>query len=153
MYSQYLFLAIAGVWLVLLSLAFFLLMRFFNRLTKGVDQGDLKTILEKILIQEAKNRDDLEELNRQIGRIDNEAVGYIQKMGIVRFNPFREIGGDHSFSIALLDGVDSGIIITGLHTRERTRVYIKSVKKGKSEHSLSDEEKKAFVKAQKLKSK
>ena len=64
---------------------------------------------------------------------------------MVRFNPFSEMGGDHSFSVALLDGHDTGIIITGLHTRERTRVYIKPVNKGKSEYDLSKEELKALT--------
>jgi len=55
--------------------------------------------------------------------------------------------GDHSFSLALLDGKDTGVVITGLHTRERTRVYMKAIKAGKGEHELSEDEKKALAKA------
>ena len=61
------------------------------------------------------------------------------------------MGGDHSFSVALLNGKGTGIIITGLHTRERTRVYVKDIKQGKSEVELSQEEKKALRLAQKEK--
>jgi hypothetical protein len=67
----------------------------------------------------------------------------------VRFNPFKELGGDHSFSLAILDSHDSGIVITSLHTRDRTRVYMKDIKKGKSESELSAEEKSALTSAEK----
>jgi len=66
---------------------------------------------------------------------------------MVRFNPFLETGGDQSFAIALLDGNLDGIIITGLHTRETTRLYIKTVEKGKSRLELSKEEKEALSNA------
>jgi hypothetical protein len=71
-------------------------------------------------------------------------------VGLIRFNPFNEIGGDHSFSLAILDGGDNGIIITGLHTRDRTRIYAKQVNKGKSDLELSTEEQKALLKAQRV---
>jgi hypothetical protein len=63
---------------------------------------------------------------------------------LVKYNPFNESGGDHSFSLALLDGNKNGIIITSLHTRERTRLYIKDVVLGKTKITLSKEEQKAL---------
>jgi len=71
----------------------------------------------------------------------------VQKVGMVRFNPFREVGGDQSFSLALLDKGNSGVVITSLYTREGNRVYGKPVKEGNSEYSLSEEEKKAIEKS------
>ncbi|EKE04846.1 MAG: hypothetical protein ACD_19C00429G0006 [uncultured bacterium] len=68
----------------------------------------------------------------------------IQRVGLVKFNPFDETGGDHSFSLALLDGNKNGIIITSLHTRERTRLYLKEVFSGKVNIKLSKEEQKAL---------
>ncbi len=59
---------------------------------------------------------------------------------MTKFNPFNESGGDHSFSLALLDGEKNGIIITSLHTRERTRMYVKEIFGGKSKSELSSEE-------------
>ena len=71
----------------------------------------------------------------------------IQKVGIVRYNPFSGVGSDQSFSIALLDGDNNGIVITSLFSQDGNRVYGKSVEKGNSEYSLSEEEKKAISKA------
>lgn len=71
----------------------------------------------------------------------------VQKIGLVRFNPFNETGGDHSFSLALLDGNGNGFVMTGLHTRERTRLYIKPIRNLKSEYELSQEEQKAIKEA------
>jgi hypothetical protein len=143
-------LIIAAVWLLVLTATLFWILRFFNRLTKGTKSGGLKKVLDKILETEVKNTKGINELKKEIERIQDENKLHVQKVGLVRFNPFRETGGDHSFSIALLDGRDSGFILTGLHTRERTRIYIKAISKGKSEHKLSSEEKKALTKAQKV---
>ncbi len=72
---------------------------------------------------------------------------------MVRFNPFKEIGGDQSFSIALLDSNNDGIVITSLYGREGNRVFGKPIKNGKSRYLLSGEEKKAIEQARGIKSK
>lgn len=71
----------------------------------------------------------------------------VQKIAIVRFNPFGDIGGDQSFSIALLDENNDGIVLTSHYGREENRVYGKSIVKGKSEYVLSKEEEDAITKA------
>jgi hypothetical protein len=146
---QYIVLGIIGFWLLSLSVSFFLILRFFNQLVKKTKKGDLKRVLEKVLASEVENTKAIKMLNKEIDKLEDEGKFHVQKVGLIRFNPFQETGGDHSFSIALLDGKDTGVILTGLHTRERTRVYAKAIKKGKSEHELSNEEKKAFTKAKK----
>jgi hypothetical protein len=146
---QYIVLGIIAFWLFALSISLFLVMRFFNRLTKGTKKEDLKKILERVLSAGSQNRRDINELAKELARLEDDGRLHVQKVGLIRFNPFQETGGDHSFSIALLNADDSGIVLTGLHTRERTRVYVKGIIKGKSEHELSAEEKKALTKAQK----
>lgn len=146
-----LFLSIAGIWLLGISIVLFREFALFNRLTKGVDAGDLKKVLEKVISQEGVNRKDIGEVARRVSYLEEEGKLHIQKVGLVRFNPFKELGGDHSFSLAVLDGKDSGIVITSLHTRDRTRVYMKDIKKGKSSFELSSEEKRALASAQKEK--
>lgn len=145
----YVVLIILAGWLLILSIVFVVFQRFFARLVKGAKGEDLKTTLEKILALEDKNASDLIRLDRELKRLEDEGKFHIQKLGLVRFNPFKETGGDHSFSLVLLDAKDTGIVITGLHTRERTRIYMKTVKEGKSEFELSEEEKKALFRAQK----
>lgn len=88
----------------------------------------------KILIAENKNIEK---------RIDN----CIQKMGIVRYNAFDDVGSNLSFAIALLDKNNNGIILNGIYSRNSSNIYAKPVNNGKSEYILSEEEKKALEKA------
>ena len=138
-----------GVWLIILSAFLIWIFQKFRVLTKDVKKGNLVRILERVLKSEAKNSKEVKALSRQLGDLTEEVEFHIQKVGLVRFNPFEEMGGDHSFTLAVLDGKDTGFILTGLHTRERTRIYIKSVSKGKSRYELSKEEQKALEKAKK----
>lgn len=149
MQISFIILIIFGVWLLGLSILNYRIFALFNRLTKGVEVGDLKKILEKILDSESASKKQIEEAFKRINSLEENGKLHIQKVGLVRFNPFRELGGDHSFSLAFLDGKGSGIIITSLHTRDRTRVYMKDVKAGKSSFELSSEEKKALSMAEK----
>lgn len=71
----------------------------------------------------------------------------ITKIGITRFNPFKEMGGDQSFSIALLDEQHNGVIVTSYYGRELNRVYAKPIQRGGSELELSEEEKEAINQA------
>jgi len=123
----------------------------FNRLTKGVGVADLKKVLEKVISKEEENGIDVAKIIKRVSFLEEDGRRHVQKVFIVRFNPFRELGGDHSFSLAILDGEDTGIIITSLHTRDRTRVYMKDIKRGKSSFELSVDEKKALTGAQKSK--
>jgi hypothetical protein len=72
-----------------------------------------------------------------------------QKISIVRFNPFGDTGGDQSFTLAVLDSHDSGYVLTSIHGREGTRVYVKPVDFGKSKYTLSTEEQQALAQAAK----
>ncbi len=140
---------ILGVWLIVLTLLLARFLIFFKKLTKGVEVSDLKKVLEKLLLQAEANIKDVKDVNKRIDNLEADVKFHVQKVGLIRFNPFKELGGDHSFSLALLDANNSGVIITGLHTRERTRVYMKDIKKGGSAVELSTEEKKALASAQK----
>ncbi len=72
-----------------------------------------------------------------------------QKFSIVRFNPFGDTGGDQSFVLAALDAHNSGYVLTSIHGREGTRVYVKPIDYGKSKYPLSTEEKQALAQASK----
>lgn len=70
-----------------------------------------------------------------------------QKISIVRFNPFGDTGGDQSFALAVLDAHDSGYVLSSIHGRQGTRVYVKPIDFGKSRYTLSDEERQAMTQA------
>lgn len=107
---------------------------------KGAKDLDLRTILDKIIKRQDESIEAIGQVSQEIARLKANGVFHIQKIGLIRFNPFEETGGDHSFSLAIMDGDGTGVILTGLHTRERTRLYVKAVKNGKSEFKLSKEE-------------
>jgi hypothetical protein len=68
----------------------------------------------------------------------------VQKMSVIRYNPFKDDGGNLSFSLALLDGKDNGLVITSMHGREQNRIYAKPIKNGKSDFTLTEEEQQAI---------
>ena len=63
-----------------------------------------------------------------------------QRVGLVRYNPFEETGGNQSFALALLDAGGNGWVLSSLHARSGTRVYAKAIKAGRADTGLSDEE-------------
>lgn len=137
-----------AVWLTILTLLLVWILLSAHRLMKNVKLGNLLKILDKVIRTEMVNTKSVKDLESAINRQVQENLKDVQKMGLVRFNPFEETGGDHSFSLSLLDGYDSGIVITSLHTRQGTRTYLKEIVQGKSTISLSKEEKKALTIAQ-----
>jgi hypothetical protein len=68
----------------------------------------------------------------------------LQKIGLVRFNPFSGTGGDQSFSLALLDKNNNGVVITSFYTSEGSSVYGKPIENKKSCYVLSEEEKESI---------
>lgn len=107
----------------------------------------IEIILNKYVKGIKKYYDDVEELKSFSEKLFKMASLSLQKTGLVRYNPFGDVGGDQSFSAALLNFKNSGVIITSLYSRDGTRVYSKEVKDGKSANHLSDEEKEALGKA------
>jgi hypothetical protein len=70
-----------------------------------------------------------------------------QRVGLVRYNPFEETGGNQSFALALLDANGDGWVLSSLHARQGTRVYAKAIGAGRSEAALSEEEAAAIKQA------
>ena len=69
-----------------------------------------------------------------------------QKAGVVRFNAFEDVGGEQSFSLALLDSDDNGLVVSSLYGRQDSRLYVKKIANGESDRAVSEEERKAIEK-------
>lgn len=82
----------------------------------------------------------VERLREQVNAAETDRRHAIQHVGLVRFNPFDDTGGNQSFSLALLDENADGVVLSSLHTRAATRVYVKAILRGRSEAPLSEEE-------------
>ena len=72
--------------------------------------------------------------------LEREGRKAFQRLGVVRYNPFDDTGGNQSFVVALLDADGDGVLLTSLHSRQATRLYAKPVRGGRSDASLSAEE-------------
>lgn len=140
-------LAVLFVWNLAISFVIIFFVLKIKNFSKDINKGSLVKLLEKLVRSEKENSRLIKDIEKEILKMQTDAKGYIQKVALMRFNPFDELGGDHSFTLALLDAHDNGIIFTGLHTRERTRVYVKNISGGKSPIELSSEEEKVLREA------
>jgi hypothetical protein len=108
--------------------------------------------LQKILIEQLEEirvlDQEIQELFEVLNKLRDLSLKTIHKVAVERFNPFKEVGGNQSFCVALLDGKNTGVIISSLHTREGTRVYAKPVLDGHAkEFPFTEEEKETVIKA------
>ena len=87
-----------------------------------------------------QNRQEIKEINRKLGK-------NFQKVGIVKYDAFNEMGGKLSFAIAMLDDNNNGWILNAMHSREGCYTYVKEILKGESFVELADEEAEALDKA------
>jgi methionyl-tRNA synthetase len=93
--------------------------------------------VDKVIAAVKRNHQDIEALNKQL-------QGGYQKMGIVKYDAFNEMGGKLSFALTMLDEVNDGWILNAMHSREGCYAYIKEVVKGESYVELADEEKESL---------
>lgn len=139
--------AVALIWLVGLSAWLYNMTRHYQRLVGKTGRENLKFILEKILADTEATEVHIKKVEGSLDSLGKRSLRFVQKIGVVRFNPFSNTGGNQSFALALLDGQDSGIVVLSLHGREGTRIYVKPIKGGKSLYELSKEEKQAIEEA------
>lgn len=141
-------LIIIAFWLGVLTFFLIKMISHYNKLTKGLTEKSLKSVLENLMKDVNMSQKDIDSLKLYCDRINKESFFHIQKIGLLRFNPFKDTGGDQSFILSLVDGNDTGVIISALYSRSGTRWYAKKVTNGKSkEHELSEEEKKVLKEA------
>lgn len=119
----------------------------YRSLTNNVDEGNLEQLLENHLThlyQVSLKVDDLAAFCQELDQASRRAV---QRVGIVRFNPFNDTGGDQSFAIALLDALGNGLVISSLYSRTGNRIFAKSLEGGQSKYPLTEEEQQAITQA------
>lgn len=118
--------------------------KFMIRLGNGENVEEmLKNYIKKVYEVEKKN----DEIVQYCSNIDNKIKGCSQKIGIVRYNAFKDTGSDLSFALAILDDYNNGVVLNGIYARDSSNIYAKPVEKGNSKYVLSNEEKEAIYKA------
>src|SRR3989338_6484671 len=148
------FLLLGIVILILVAINGFLLWYFYKTdkkidalLEKGLSPTNFGYDKKTGKLKKEKNSDLEEQIKEaflKIKNLDNISEKTIQKVGVVRFNPFNDLGGNQSFVIALLDNQNNGFVISSLFIKEGNRVYAKFINAGKSDHLLSKEEMEAI---------
>lgn len=122
---------------------------YYSRISKGSHKGNLVQILDSLTKNISDQEKELETIRKKCVKIENDAKLHIQKVGLIRFNPFKDTGGDQSFILAMVNAQDTGVVISSLHTRTGTRWYAKAVNNGKGvEYELSKDEEQAIKEAQ-----
>ncbi len=141
-----LFLSVLIIWNIVLTILVVKLKKKNDQFFE-TDKKDVYEYLESVVADNKKFNVRSEKVERGLDEIAAVMKKGFQKLGIVRYNPFHDTGGDMSFSIALLDLEDNGLVLTSIHGRQADRVYAKPIVKGKSSHNLSAEEIEAINKA------
>jgi hypothetical protein len=137
------------IWLILTTLSLRKLRANYITITQGGSKKNLDDVLSASVSDLENAKKDIAHLMARCDRIEKDERYHIQKIGLLRFNPFKDTGGDQSFILALVDAYDTGIVITALYSRTGTRWYTKKVSRGKGvELELSEEEKKAIKMAE-----
>lgn len=114
-------------------------MSFFSKKSQPEPQN-----IDEILAQFKELKEQYQKVSDEIKSLKEENLRNVNKVGMVRFNPFKGLGSNQSFSLAILDGKDCGAVITSLFSRDGNRVYGKPINQGNSEFKLTEEEKKAI---------
>ena len=102
--------------------------KFMKKLGNGKNlEEDLENFMYKVDRVEKQNNEIMEFCKS----LNSNMANCIQKVGIVRYSAFKDTGSDLSFTVALLDEENSGVVFNGIYSREMSNIYAKPVKKRK----------------------
>jgi hypothetical protein len=116
-------------------------------ITRGAEGRSLEAVLDAHLEKVYAMSRELDDVAARTAILEAAQRRSFQRVGLVRYNPFEETGGNQSFALALLDAAGDGWILSSLHARSGTRVYAKSITAGRSDAGLSVEETAAIAQA------
>lgn len=118
--------------------------KFMSKLGNGNNIEEImKEYIKKVDTVQAKN----EEIISFCKVLDENLKKCTQKIGIVRYNAFKDTGSDLSFTLALLNDYNDGVVLNGIYSREMSNIYAKPIKNGTSTYTISPEEKEAINRA------
>jgi hypothetical protein len=119
----------------------------YRTLAEGTSGGNLEMMLAEHMVQVRDATGRVAELDELARRLERTGRVHLQRVGFLRFNPFRDAGGDQSFAVAVTDQDGNGVVISSLHSRDVTRVYGKPLAGWASPYPLTEEEGQAIKKA------
>lgn len=111
--------------------------KFMRKLSTG---EKIEEILSEYLedVRKLKLKD--EEIDKELERLESNLKKCVQKVGLVRYNAYNDTGSDLSFTFALMDSEDNGMVVNGLYSRDSSSIFAKPLVKGETKYNLSAEE-------------
>ncbi len=147
-YGIYFFLGLLVLNLAVLAWVFVLRKNFRKIFGSSPTGGvDLEQVLLELRANQSVSAKNVEELKSRVSALESALPKDLRRVGLVRYNPFSDAGGDHSFALALLNDKNDGIVLSSLYGREINRMYAKPIQGGKSQYQLTAEEIKAIENA------
>ena len=138
--SLFVLVVILFVFVISVNMKYTRLKSSYNSFMRGKDGRTL----EDSIFERFEELDELTKIalknRKEIRVLQGEILGTLQKVGIVRYDAFNEMGGNLSFALTILDGNNNGFIINSMHSREGCYNYIKEIVNGESYIELSEEE-------------
>jgi hypothetical protein len=116
-------------------------------ITRGAEGRSLEAVLDAHLEKVYALSRQLDDVAARTAILEAAQRRSFQRVGLVRYNPFEETGGNQSFALALLDAAGDGWVLSSLHARSGTRVYAKAITASRSDAGLSAEETAAIAQA------
>ena len=116
----------------------------YRRITRGVDKKNLEELIIQLTESVDENNKNVEVIKKDQIETKKQLEKCIKTPELIRFNAFDNIGSNLSFSAALLDTEANGIVLTGIYSRDDSRLYAKSINNGMSEQYLTPEEQAAI---------
>lgn len=120
----------------------------YKKFMTGTNAENLENVIMKRFEEIDNLKCNVKEISTNIENINENLIQTYQKLGVVKYDAFKEMGGKLSFILVLLDKRDNGFLLNSVHSsREGCYVYLKEIIKGESFLELSSEEKKALKQA------
>lgn len=138
---------LVALWVLVVQLRSRRLARRIDELFDGLSNENAASMLTEYLRTARYAASSASEVKAQHDELAALMPTVIRHVGLVRFSPFHDTGGDQSFALALLDGKGDGVVLTALHSRTDSRLYAKPIDRGDSAYVLIPEEREAMDRA------
>ena len=146
---------------ILLVIAFLINIILYRRLNRRMKQfesssitlqtfmsgNQLDNLLQECIQKQADQEQVISKIETRLAQIETKLRVGVDRVELIRFRAFENVGSDLSFAVALVNQEGSGVVLSSIHNREESRVYAKPIKEGLSTYSLTGEEKEVIDRA------
>ena len=111
------------------------------------DGKNIKEDLDGYMRRVSTTEEEIRKLSLYYKELDNKTQKCLQKVGVVRYNAYKDTGSDLSFDVCLLDEHNDGVVFNGIYSRDMSNIYAKPIENGVSKYKVTPEEMEAIEKA------